>query len=243
MRTRRRRKYTWFPQLGFQGAQPENDTTVLPITPAVVPGSGALSDVVIFPIVPDTPKDTPTAGTENLDDFIGNEYLLKRIVGRVWFAAGFNDSTAPNVILDIAVGIGFFVARADRTAAAGASPIGTATAVERKENYGPLTLQNTREPWIWRRVWLVSNSTIVAATNAIVPGNYPRNNLDGSVAEGSHIDAKTARRVGDDDRLFCAIQTVATLVSGNPGDLQLQDFTMDVRVLGALRKARGKSAF
>lgn len=253
---RRRRKYTWLPLIGFQGDTNEDDTAVLPFTVPAVVANNNLSDVIILPIVPDAPNDTPTALSDHLDDFIGNEYFLKRIVGKCAISANTiiqsNDTTAfPK---DIVVGVGFFVARADRTGTTTfGNPIGAGSATERKENYGPLTLQNTREPWIWRRTWLLSPRIASVTTGAqlaqtiaagpIASGAYPATNYDGSVAEGTHIDAKTARRIGNDDRLWFACQTQCVNPTSNVGYNFGADGALDVRLLGALRRSKGRSSF
>lgn len=250
MRRRRRTKYTWFPQIGTEGAEEADDTVVLDVSiPTPNPVALGLSDVNIFPILPDAPKETVgVADDAHLSDYIGSEYILKRIVGKFFCTAGTasaNDANRPPQRL--VIGAGFFIARAGGEGITG-SPIGTDTADERQIGYGPLNLQTTREPWIWRRSWALSPLifTDVAAVgdglSYINMGTYPHNNYCGSVADGPHIDAKTARRITNDDRLFFAVQVWsqdADTGSGSP----LPAGILDVRLLGALRKARGRSAF
>jgi len=245
MRKRRTRKYTWFPQLGDQGENPEDDRAMLNVSVPTSPGDGSLSDVNIFSIIPDQPKDTPGTTDQQLEQYIGNEYFLRRIVGKIQFAV------SPRSIVDIAnsgftygFAVGFFVGRADRTASGFVAPVGAATAVERKENYGPHSLQNVREPWIWRRTWVMSQPFFLADGSEAWEGtHYPYHNCLGSVAEGGHIDAKTARRVGNDDRLWIAVQTVLLEGGATPGNMNHRDGFMDIRLLGALRKSHGKSSF
>lgn len=258
---RRKRKYTWFPQIGNQAADEVDDAVCLSISLLSTPLNGALSDVTIFPILPDVPAETPVGSgiAENLSTFIGNEYFLKRIVGRFTCScSSYVYSDTPQAT-QVILGAGFFIARADHPSAGGAltaGPIASGTAAERKENYGPLHLETTREPWIWRRTWTMSPGVLSAAvsgvrvwnqssTNQGPSGNFPYNNLNGSVAEGSHIDARTARRVGQDDRLFFAVQQQVVTYCGTAGSAvyNFDDATLDVRILGALRRARNRSAF
>lgn len=247
---RRKRKYTWFPQIGTQGASAEDDTTILSI--AIPQTSGTLlSDVNIFPIIPDVPLEglgaaiTPGANT-SLVNFIASEYFLKRIVGK--FACSLNPlpATTGNQIQAATIGCGFLIARAAEAEVITGGPIGASTAAERKQNYGPLNVSTTREPWIWRRTWTMS-PIVTAASGVQVWGNpsgsFPPHNMQGSVAEGSQIDARTARRVGNDDRLFFAVQTAINDQTGTPATYTFPDGILDIRILGALRRARNRSVF
>lgn len=247
---RRRRKYTWFPQLGSQGSTAEDDTSVLSIAIPQTTGA-ALSDVNIFPVLPDVPLEalgttiTPGANT-SLVNYIASEYFLRRIVGK--FACRLHPfiSTDANQIQAATIAAGFLIARAAEAETITGGPIGAANAAERKQNYGPLNIQTTREPWIWRRTWTLS--PLEAAGSGVQvfgtsTGLFPPNNYLGSVAEGSFIDAKTARRVGNDDRLFFAVQTMINDQTGTPAAYTFPDAVLDIRVLGALRRARNRSVF
>lgn len=230
MRTRRRPKFTWFPNIGFQGADPEDDFNGFPFSVGIPAAANTLGDANIFELIPDFTADEPTATTDNLADFIGNEYVLKRIVGKLF--ASYNTQNAPAFGI---LGAGLFVARSDATAPQ--LPVGARTATERQLNYGVLNNQNIREPWIWRRVWQLTNAGLANQT-LLGPASTAG---FGSVMDGPHIDAKSARRVRKDERLFVCIQ------GGNPGAAfgaaGSVDGYMDYRVLGALRKAKSRSAF
>lgn len=230
MRTRRRAKYTWFPNIGFQGADEEDDFAGFPFSVGVPAVANTLGDANIFELIPDFTADEPTATTDNLSDFIGNEYVLKRVVGKLF--ASYNTQNAAGFAL---LGVGLFIARSDATAPQ--LPVGAGTATERKLNYGVLNNQNIREPWLFRRVWQLTNAGIASQT-LLGPASTSGH---GSVMDGPHIDAKSARRVRKDERLFVCVQ------AGNPGAAvgaagSIDGF-MDYRVLGALRKAKSRSAF
>lgn len=229
MRRRTRTKYTWFPNIGFQGAEAENDLSGFPFT-LTVPKEAGTSNANIFELIPDFTDSQPGSPTDNLVDFVGNEYILKRIVGKCLASVSQSGAGPANIIF----GCGFFVARADETAPQ--VPVGAGTQTEIKLNYGVLNNQNTREPWIWRRVWKFQNIGFPVANGTI--GTFG----GGSVQDGPHIDARSARRVKQDERLFVCIQ------AANVDDIDVITDTsifgyLDYRVLGALRKARGKSAF
>lgn len=245
---RHRRKYTWLPQLGFQSGDPNLDTVVLPVSFGATLTDGAPGIVAIIPIVPDAPRETPGALTDQLVDFVGNEWFLKRIVGKLHLTTSRINVTTGNsgneLPLDICIGAGFFVARAGED---NINPIGAQTvAAANNSQYGPLNLATTREPWIWRRTWCLSPQILAAGVaSETLGGFFPHNNYCGSVAEGSHIDAKTARRIGQDDRLYFAIQAMATQIGGGATTVavSLPDAQLDVRILGALRRAKQRSAF
>lgn len=253
---RRRKRYIWLPQLGFQPTNDDSlDSVIIPLTTPTIPADGTPSDVTIAPLIPDLPLEQVLSTDNQLGDYVGNEYILKRIVGRYFCSAGTVSSAGTaNLPVCIAWTLGFFIARADGSGnVTSGLPVGTATAADRARNYGPINPQTTREPWIWRRTWLVSPIWQDATTHVRVYGNaagngtmwFPNNNLDGSVAEGSHIDAKTARRVSQDDRLWLALQGQAIEVI-NPsigGTMSFNNHIFDLRFLGALRRARGRSAF
>lgn len=250
---RRKTRYTWFPQIGAQGSTPGDDTTLIRVQPTAVASTGDPSDPILFPVIPDAPNDTPATNAEHLSDFIASEYVLRRIVGNYYVGApSFINTVTQDVVQSYAIAVGFFVARCDDEAAGFTSPIGATTVAERRQNYGPLAVQTTREPWIWRRTWVLSPRLFQATTGApaqatttgVAAGNYPANNYTGSVAEGSKVDAKTVRRVRGDERLFMAVQSQILEVDSPSGSgLVLGDHFMDLRFLGALRKATQRGVF
>ena len=231
MATRRRRaRYTWFPNIGFQGENPVDDFNGFPFTLTVPTATETLGSVSIFDLIPDFTQEEPTTTDNNLSDFIGNEYILKRIVGKLFASAAESNAAGAT---DIILGAGFFVARADEIAPQ--TPIGSSGGTDAILNYGPLNNHTIRHPWIWRRVWKLQNPASPIQTGLITTM------AGGSVMDGPHIDAKSARRVRQDERLFFAIQ------AGNAGAGASQELTLggylDYRVLGALRKAKNRSAF
>lgn len=68
--------------------------------------------------------------------------------------------------------------------------------------------ESARDPWLWRRNWLLQNSGATAAggwQQHIWPGanwNYH------SVADGPHVDAKTRRTVKAEERLYMSISAI-----------------------------------
>lgn len=252
MRTRRRRKYTWFPAYGtgindgssnFEHVTRYGELEVDRL-------SGTRTDVVAC--VPDLAPENFDASSL-LTEAITQEYILRRIVGKLHLCYSQNGSAyiagAPPIPPAVFVAAGFFVARASDVSQADpeGSPVGYVgnSDVATFNLYSPLSRDTQREPWIWRRSWALGNNKDQANTNSTTRGYelFPATNYDGSVADGPHVDAKTVRRVGQDDRLWFAISTIMLsnqAASGNDGVLS---WFLDVRYLGALRKAKQRGAF
>lgn len=256
-RTKRRTRFTWLPTLGTAGPEPGNDNSSgRSFTVAVLPDQS--SAVVISPITFDEPREgDDTAISDPLGTILGNEYFLKRIVGKLFAAlqGTRNSGDDPSVHPAALFGAGFFIARANDSQQGSDQPIGSATASERQENYSPLSEDVIREPWIWRRTWILGNPPFVLRENQLAAANLtaqylpfanaPSSTMEyGSVADGPHIDAKTARRIKQDERLFFVVAARSVPghsdVVNNP--VSIHGY-LDFRLLGALRKARQGSAF
>lgn len=253
-RGRRRTKYSWVQPIGTSFS-PGDDVACNHRFLTVAAGanfdqqtSGFLP-TLIQPVVLDEPVDQVSV-TENrtirLADQLGSDYILRRIVGKIGVFPQILSSGPPTLLTPetLIVGVGFFVARADQTSPA--EPIGTqgtdaATQVERFMSYSPLATAAIKEPWIWRRTWILRN-----------PGNNPTNfqtGLDsslagGSVVDGPHIDAKTVRRIGQDDRLFIAASfaSLDDLLTNETTDYSVS-VVYDCRYLVRLTKRRQKGTF
>lgn len=156
------------------------------------------------------------------------------------------------------VAAGFFVARANDSGSGGgeSTPIGSASLQETNDNYSPLYATTVREPWIWRRTWMLGNPSELGFAQAFINNNTgvgqtllgtssfpPTTAHYGSVSDGAHIDAKTARRVTQDERLWFAVSAVrfpiGTVTVENPN---LRGY-LDVRLLAGLRKAHNRGVF
>lgn len=254
VRRKRRTKYTWLPNLGTAfGEEPERSSRYVQLA---VPADGTCI-LGCIPITFDTPQENFGVGPGvGLNDLVGNEYFLRRIVGKVFIdlnllIAGTDIGEAKPVT----VGAAFFVARAQSEAQDSNLPLQWST--QAKRDYNPLGADSIREPWIWRRTWRLGLQGLIAPqprsggnTNILSQNgteytsvtNWPPNNLAGSVLDGPHLDAKCARRVGQDDRLWF---TVAAQADGgaDPDDVYGVNIELDYRLLGALRKAKNSGTF
>lgn len=269
MRRKRKTKYTWFPTIGSTivdpSSQPTDNLSGRLFSISVPPDPS--TNVLITALTLDTPQEgNDVAVSAPLVTILGNEYFLRRIVGKLFatmqgFRSAANDPSTPSAAL---FGAGFFIARANDFNQDNTQPIGSASLDERQENYSPLSEDTIREPWIWRRTWILSNPAFPSITTARVTntpdavnvantitdfGAFPASTAGyGSVLDGPHIDAKTARRVKQDERLFFAIATTRMPVPGGdpPPTFDLAGGItgyLDFRLLGALRKAQNRGAF
>lgn len=274
---RRRRKYTWFPNLGTDipgDAEWSGRAGFIGIRQ-----DGALNTLV-FPLTVDDPEEQPAPGTPGeLVKVIGNEYVIERIVGKLHAAfIPFTAATAgtnPFGLFGGANGTGqpaaarltagLFVARAESDLTGGPDlPIGAQTPDQLNLQYSPMNVQVIREPWMWRRTWVLRNGLfdILTATTAVSVGGSaaitpPATAFDGaqfpssttgygSLGDGAHVDVKSVRRVGQDDRLWLALSTVVyPLGSVRDPEIAASNirFEFDYRILGALRRPRQRGVF
>jgi len=183
----------------------------------------------------DSAETAQAAGDDNrtLRDLVsGSAYRLRRIVGK-HFAAWYNNSgdsiaARPDAV-DLAAG--FIVVKTDDSG----------NPYTDFEEVHPLSQDSADDPWIWRRRWLLSTLRAGDSPGGVIGkvwgSAFPWATTDyHSVADGPHIDQKTARVVGRQERLFFvqAARVISATQSGsfaNPGGL----FTMlDYRLLGSL---------
>jgi len=249
MRKKRRNRGTWFPNVGSNTGQPGQVFCGNILAGIVVPANtsgtfGGPQRTLIAEVVQDAPLDPEEAGNTSgqLSRIVGQEYILQRIVGSIF--VGLNDLSqveepSPRAALITA---GFFVARSEDADSVGGQdfPIGfnAASVAEQNENYSPQAVDTIREPWIWRRSWVLAVATQPGNGFTNFPG---ANSVYGSLREGTHIDAKSKRRIGNDDRLWLAIGVMSlSLNDVNDGSV---DILTDHRIFGTVVRAHNKSTF
>jgi len=239
MAYRRRKgfKGTWFPSFG---TELDADTQIVGLDGLITVSEDQGARTEVIALLPDQPVEDYDDFDKSLADSIGSEYALRRIVGK--FCVGCSGTVPTPNSTSGKVTLGFFIARVDP--ANPDLPLGAPGSVFTAASdeigfdaFSPNALSTTRQPWIFRRSWLlgIPSSSIWPQTNT----QY------GSVMDGPHIDAKTRRRVKGDERLFAAISYAffpPFIEPEGEGGLTFQ-WDMDLRFFGALRKARGKGAF
>jgi len=251
MRRRRRSGGTWLPQPGTE----VNDTILSAgiASTTTVPANGDAVCTVTALTFDEPSEGADVSRSLPLVSLVGDEYFLKRIVGKYHAfisPSEVNGGDVANHTAAVLVTAGFFVARAGDFQDDNSIPIGGLAALVR--DYSPDQPNVIREPWIWRRSWLLGNAMQAREQErggGWVPGHQLASALPfstgqyGSVADGPHIDAKTKRRVAQDQRLFFIVD-VKNFPLGN--DLNVGStlrWHLDYRLFASLRKARNRGVF
>jgi len=229
-----------------------------------VTGGNTGPTIGVIPLIFDYPQEADQwlEATVPLNFIVGSEYFLRRLVGKVFCEFdsvdyGVTGATAINLATPAAlVTCGFFIARAEDASGGIAADTPIGFPADYLESYNPDIPGCIREPWLWRRQWILGNPGLAAAIsfgNAPVGTDptrsaamYPPTTAGyGSVWDGPHLDAKTKRRVGNDDRLWWALS--AQPYPRNPLGVSNTTFAikahLDYRVFGMLRKARNRGTF
>jgi len=135
------------------------------------------------------------------DEVQGSGYRLRRIVGKLFLGLQQFDAEEPNRRPTGALcGAGFIVLKVD-------PETGEPLDATEPGEYSPLEAFNVPDPWIWRRTWILGNEQAQADVGPspdahVVWAQFPHTNAEyGSVQDGPHIDQKTRRVIGPDERL------------------------------------------
>lgn len=241
MRKRRRPTVNWLP---VQGVQPDpnnafgkvNGTTFSMLVfgnPAS--GLGGIN-TAFLPLTFDNPPQQRFLAAQNVNanlnpslrDYLqGSAYRLRRIVGKI-SASHFSVAqvTTPPACVFAA---GFIVLKCDPETG---QPLNAAAINE----YSPLGAQNVEDPWIWRRVWHLGSGSIGDGSDTDRALSFTPDTTRGfgSAVDGPHVDQKTARVVGLDERLFLLLSTKAlSLLTVYAADSLVAGY-IDWRLLGSV---------
>lgn len=228
---RRKASVAWLPLLGQGG---NSDEAFIGSTLTVT--SGGTISTTVHSLIPDYPAEAVRAAGQipTLSDFEGSGYRLRRIVGK--FNVGLDNTIGtdqnprPECCL---VAAGFIVLRVDEFNGA---PLAAATPIQ----YSPLGLDNARDPWIWRRTWLLGSDLAAGGIVYTAAGLFPSTNAEyGSAMDGPHIDAKTARRVSAEERLFLVVSTQYPGIGLAPTVNGIVRYVSEFRVLATPIKVMG----
>lgn len=231
MRRKTRPRVVWLPPTNANSVSADNRSGIQTFIVDVDSSLSPFRTTGEIPLVIDAESD-PLAATTSLSDVENSGYRLRRIVGKIFAfqrqVGGQADPTPQQML----VTAGLIVRRINpETGASLASSVGTSGVIvdtQDIENYG--------DPWIWRRTWMLFDNT---SSDPSIFGDGPTSNVEyGSVADGAHVDAKTARIVGPEERLFLDV-TVQLVELGN-GTLASSTFiTADLRCLASMRTSSG----
>jgi len=234
MRRRRRSGGTWLPVLPTETAA---NTLVTYLDARALFPVGFLSTGTGLDngprVIPLTMDETPQAGVSSnntLRDWVeGQEYVLKRVVGKVW--AGSLQTAEINVERFIACFALAVLPVDDANPDVPAMP---------PEDYDPLLAQNTQQPWLWRRTWILSDNS--ASASAF---QYPGSTAGyGSIADGGHLDTKgVSRRISKEQRIFIIFQANVLDQGPEQTDAAGVNWGYDLRLFGAMRRGKNRSTF
>lgn len=245
---RRRKTGTWFPTIPNEVEGVGIETwEAAPLLLDLVGDQDGSVQTGITAVTLDESRDllTPiTEETRSLADVVGSEYFLNRLVGKLFLRVASTGGGGSDEPLATLIGCGFFIARAngDNTAPQGFTDQSSETDPAGAAAFSPLSAGTIREPWIWRRTFILSKNANVS--------DIPQNNWAGGYGaglfDGPHFDAKTKRRVAKEERLWFAM-SMTNWPYGSPGGEQpsecLLKACLDLRIFAGLRKAKDRGVF
>lgn len=236
---RRKRQLLWMPNLGTEPAGGGFDLTDFPaVRKFELEATGYSTDNDYLDLTWDQPtEDVITSvggGIPSLSDWENSAWRLKRIVGKLFVACTVPTDTQQNASNGI-VTAGFIVLKVNPDGTPHNPPV----------FYDPTTLANIRDPWIWRRTWVLSPEENQGFGVGAVTGRsgFPITNMDyGSVLDGPHVDIKCNRIIRAEERLFLCI-SVRIYDFDVPG-MTTSSFRalgmLDYRLLGTTMKASNR---
>lgn len=232
-------KVVWLPQTNANSIGSAFGNVTSSVQQFIVANAGDPGDQSVgeIPVVLDAEGQDPLGnGPISLSDMFNSGYRLRRIVGKVFVAALQEQGSAGPASCICTAGL--IVRRIDPTT-------GTSLALltGNAEELSPSQIRNASDPWIWRRSWILNNILATAAGTSIAFGasgsTHNWANQSGSALDGPHVDQKTARIVGSEERLFLTVST-ELLTSGTDAQTPLNVVVLtDLRVLASLRTNLG----
>lgn len=229
MRRRTKPRVVWLPSTDVNniGEAKNNVYQTFLIDVTGVAGDFAVAEI---PLVIDQSSDAQDPNV-TLSDIESSGYRLRRIVGKIWVEqVQIQELDAPERII---VTAGLIVRKEDSTTGSSLA-FGTA----QPQLIAPSEIENSGDPWIWRRSWMLSNQFASSAERSVgMQNNYMFGS--GGVADGPHVDQKTARLVGPEERLFLNVSATIVFSTAVGQLLATTRVITDLRVLGSLRPTSG----
>jgi len=233
---KRKPRVVWLPPDPTFAIPPNEDTTGWSggsggSTSLEISGSQTTTSIE-FPVVIDQARPE----TESLSDIENSGYRLRRIVGKLFVVGDTLDQTSDIIIVGITAGL--IVRRADELGNSLASLTGLNQAP-----CSPSERENWADPWIWRRSWVLPNPSLFTSAIATTLGDFAWTNFGHgpSAVDGPHIDQKTARIIGPEERLFLDVSATALLGGADPQNDETNRTLVffDLRVLASMRSSAG----
>lgn len=182
------------------------------------------------PLVSDIPSPAfqgSGVAIDSLADIYSSGYRLRRIVGKIWVDAQ-QPPDAAGDCPEVVVTAGIIVTRTLND--------GQPLRVGSLNDYSPGVINNWADPWVFRRSWKIS---VLSEAIAIAAPIWPENNGQyGSVADGPHVDQKTARIISSEERLMLFVAITASRASTGLGTIAVR-VDHDLRFVASLRQNAG----
>lgn len=232
-------RVVWLPQTNANsvGAAFGNQTAVyqeFALNTAGDPGDFITGEI---PLVADGDSQDILANAEtSLSDVYNSGYRLRRIVGKVWVAVDQEaGATGPKSVIASA---GIIVRRVDPLTALS---LASQSVTNQQELLSPGEIRNTSDPWIWRRSWQVNQLVAQSASGVFAQTGVTHNygGATGSGVDGPHVDQKTARVIGPEERLFLTCSVTNITGGFDSQGTTAVFFLTDLRILGTLRTTSG----
>lgn len=242
---RRKRKVVWLPNVGTNydtGQNNGSQSRFIESTFGITLGAGNLPTFeapLLLDNVPELEIGTTFATwqKQTLTEEQSFGYLLRRVVGKLIVAVTVPSGGNPAVLAPaLWVTAGLIIRRVDETG----------VAVATGEQVSPQALSQVPDPWIWQRTWLLGTGGTAGppsggdANMTTLLGTLSSTNLsEASALTGTHMDAKTMRRVGPEERLFLDVG-YREYGSAQPTNGNYSAFVgFDYRALGSIIVAAG----
>lgn len=238
----RRKGGIWLPTLGtrWTGGEETYHESAFQIFTSQVPNSRTFGPVIsTYAIVPDfsfQPSEAPAGRQATLNDRTsGNSWFLDSIVGNIFLKA-YDFSQDEGQWNYVQVAAGFFVSRSDDLSDAGPDLY--------EEELDPMNVDNIQNPWIWRRMWILSNP----AGTGVMRDDFPISNAEMAAPSGPFVQTKAKRIIRREHRLWFTIaamgwngESISTVpLSTQPAVAGIAD----LRVVGrTVSNARGGGTF
>jgi len=191
------------------------------------------------------PESAVAAGTaESLADYELAAWRLERFVGKLHLKcleSRFTVVQDQNVIYEpLFVAASLIVRRVDSA--------GNALASTNFDTVNNQLAQNIRDPFVWRRTWVLEEGKTYVnldANESQERSSWPEtNSAYGSVMDGPHIDTKSKRFIGPEERLFFEITTAPVNWDADPNGASVFSadtyYVLDYRMVGNPAKASNR---
>lgn len=233
MRRRSKPRVVWLPIVNTNSIDAANRSTIQNfglLIPTVTPGVTASTEE---PVIMDGIQSGPLQATSSLADVENSGYRLRRIVGDIWVECFDSEEQTTNAAVVVTAGL--IIRRVSSETGTSLAELGGAAFISCDD------IENGMDPWIWRRSWLLGWNGVTTGATQLDTRHFnrpPESNVRGSLYNGSHVDQKTARIVGPEERLM--LDLTATVHRQGPADSEeLVVCTTNLRVLASMRTSSG----